>query len=89
MKWKVFLFFNKHWSYFWPKKKSKKFVNELSIYETEVDDDVEEEEEWEDCGLSIVDNEIEEVGPTAQEIEGWRRVSDLWKWVWFIKNIIF
>lgn len=55
-------------------------VNEFIIHEAEVDDDVEEEDEWEDgAGLAIVDNEIEEHGPTAQEIEGRRRVSDLWK----------
>ncbi|XP_058789621.1 transcription elongation factor SPT5-like [Phymastichus coffea] len=62
------------------KKKPKKLVNDFIIQEAEVDEDVEEDEDWEEGAqeIGIVENEIDEIGPTAREIEGHRRVSDIW-----------
>lgn len=64
-----------------PKKKAKKGVSDFILQEAEVDDDVEDDEEWEDGAheLGIVENEIDEVGPTAREIEGRRRISDIFE----------
>ncbi|KAL7286586.1 hypothetical protein TKK_0019213 [Trichogramma kaykai] len=63
-----------------PKKKPKKLVSDFILQEAEVDDDAEDEEEWEDGAheLGIVENEIEELGPTARDIEGRRRISNMW-----------
>lgn len=49
------------------------------IDEAEVDDEVDEDDEWEDGAneLGIV-NEVDEVGPTAREIEI-RRRGNLWE----------
>ncbi|XP_001600437.1 transcription elongation factor SPT5-like [Nasonia vitripennis] len=62
-----------------PKKKAKTGVSDFILQEAEVDDDLEDDEEWEDGAheLGIVENEIDEVGPTAREIEGRRRISDI------------
>ncbi|XP_063989412.1 transcription elongation factor SPT5-like [Diachasmimorpha longicaudata] len=64
-----------------PKKKKKKdrfcgFIDD----EAEVDDDVEDDDEWEEGAqeMGIVGNEVDEVGPTAREIEGRRRGTNLW-----------
>jgi transcription elongation factor SPT5 len=42
---------------------------------------VEDEDEWEDGAqeIGIVANEMEELGPTAREIEGRRRGNTLWE----------
>ncbi|XP_066144783.1 transcription elongation factor SPT5 isoform X1 [Euwallacea fornicatus] len=50
------------------------------IDEAEVDDEVEDEDEWEDGAqeIGIVSNELDEFGPTAREIEGRRRGTNLW-----------
>ena len=44
---------------------------------------VEDEDEWEDGAqeIGIVGNEIDELGPTAREIEGRRRGNNLWEYV--------
>ncbi|KAK0085563.1 hypothetical protein PV325_004872 [Microctonus aethiopoides] len=64
-----------------PRKKRKKdrfcgFIDD----EAEVDDDIEDEEEWEDGAqeIGIVGNEVDELGPTAREIEGRRRGTFPW-----------
>lgn len=63
------------------KKKPKKLVNDFIIQEAEVDDDIEEDDDWEEGAheIGIVGNEVDEVGPTAREIERRRRVSDIWE----------
>lgn len=65
-----------------PRKKRKKerfcgFIDD----EAEVDDDVEDDEEWEEGAqeIGIVGNEVDELGPTAREIEGRRRGTNLWE----------
>lgn len=62
----------------------KYYDNSLSnsgfiIDEAEVDDEVDEDDEWEDGAneLGIV-NEVDEIGPTAREIEI-RRRGNLWE----------
>ncbi|KAF4530960.1 hypothetical protein B566_EDAN011341 [Ephemera danica] len=63
------------------KRKKKDRFGGFIIDEAEVDDEVEEDEEWEegaDPG-GIVGNEIDELGPTAREIEGRRRGHNLWE----------
>lgn len=63
------------------KRKKKDRFGGFIIDEAEVDDEVEEEDEWEegaDPG-GIVGNEIDELGPTAREIEGRRRGHNLWE----------
>ncbi|BET00579.1 Transcription elongation factor [Nesidiocoris tenuis] len=64
------------------KKKKKKHdrFGGFIIDEAEVDDEPEEEDEWEDGvqEIGIVGNEMEELGPTAREIEGRRRGNVLW-----------
>ncbi|XP_014204352.1 transcription elongation factor SPT5-like [Copidosoma floridanum] len=63
-----------------PKKKAKRIVSDFILQEAEVDDDIDEEEDYEDgSGLGFVDNEVDEVGPTAREIEGRRRVTNIWE----------
>ena len=64
-----------------PKKKSRKAVNDFIIQEAEVDDDAEDDDEWEEGAqeIGIVENEIDEIGPTAREIDGRRRVADFWE----------
>ncbi|XP_015121054.1 transcription elongation factor SPT5 [Diachasma alloeum] len=64
-----------------PRKKKKKdricgFIDD----EAEVDDDVEDDDEWEEGAqeIGIVGNEVDELGPTAREIEGRRRGTNLW-----------
>lgn len=51
------------------------------IDEAEVDDEVEDEDEWEEGAqeIGIVPNEVDEFGPTAREIEGRRRGTNLWE----------
>lgn len=46
---------------------------------------MESEDEWEDGAqeVGIVGNEIDEHGPTAQEIEGRRRGTSFWELVHF------
>lgn len=53
------------------------------IDEAEVDDEVEDEDEWEEGAheIGIVPNEVDEVGLTAREIEGRRRGTNLWEYV--------
>lgn len=49
------------------------------IDEAEVDDEVDEDEEWEDGANEIgIVNEVDEIGPTAREIEI-RRRGNLWE----------
>lgn len=62
------------------KKKKKDRFGGFIIDEAEVDDEVEDEDEWEDGAqdIGIVGNEFDELGPTAREIEGRRRGTNLW-----------
>ena len=60
-------------------------IFQLSLYsgfiidEAEVDDEVDEDEEWEDGANDIgIVNEVDEIGPTAREIEI-RRRGNLWE----------
>lgn len=48
------------------------------IDEAEVDDEVDEDEEWEDGAEIGIVNEVDEIGPTAREIEI-RRRGNLWE----------
>lgn len=49
------------------------------IDEAEVDDEVDEDDEWEDGANEIgIVNEVDEIGPTAREIEI-RRRGNLWE----------
>ncbi|XP_026821890.1 transcription elongation factor SPT5-like [Rhopalosiphum maidis] len=61
------------------KKKNERFGGFI-IDEADVDDEIEEDDEWEDgaCEYGIVPNEVDELGPTAREIEGRRRGTNLW-----------
>lgn len=45
-----------------------------------MDDEVDEDDEWEEGAqeMGIVGNEVDEIGPTAREIEGRRRGTNLW-----------
>ncbi|KAJ8965744.1 hypothetical protein NQ314_003922 [Rhamnusium bicolor] len=64
-----------------PKKHKKKDrYGGFIIDEAEVDDEVEDEDEWEEGAqeIGIVPNEVDEFGPTAREIEGRRRGTNLW-----------
>lgn len=63
--------------------RSKKRKNDgygFIIDEAEVDDEVEDEDEWEEGAteIGIVPNEV---GLTAREIEGRRRGTNLWEYV--------
>ncbi|KAJ8976751.1 hypothetical protein NQ317_019414 [Molorchus minor] len=51
------------------------------IDEAEVDDEVEDEDEWEEGAqeIGIVPNEVDEFGPTARDIEGRQRGRNLWE----------
>ncbi|EFA05446.1 transcription elongation factor SPT5 [Tribolium castaneum] len=62
------------------KKKKKDRYGGFIIDEAEVDDEVEDEDEWEEGAqeIGIVPNEVDEFGPTAREIEGRRRGTNLW-----------
>ncbi|XP_046987782.1 transcription elongation factor SPT5 [Schistocerca americana] len=62
------------------KKKKKDRFGGFIIDEAEVDDEVEDEDEWEEGAqeIGIVGNEFDEHGPTAREIEGRRRGTNLW-----------
>ena len=64
-----------------PRKKRKKDRFNFLDDEAEVDDDVEDDEEWEEGAqeIGIVGNEVDELGPTAREIEGKRRGTNLWE----------
>ena len=66
-----------------PRKKKKKdrFGGGFIIDEAEVDDEVEDEDEWEEGAqeIGIIGNEFDEHGPTAREIEGRRRGTSLWE----------
>ncbi|XP_001947840.1 transcription elongation factor SPT5 [Acyrthosiphon pisum] len=61
------------------KKKNERFGGFI-IDEADVDDEIEEDDDWEDGAgeYGIVANEIDELGPTAREIEGRRRGTNLW-----------
>ncbi|XP_075228601.1 transcription elongation factor subunit Spt5 [Lycorma delicatula] len=66
-----------------PRNKKKKKTDRYGgfiIDEAEVDDEVEDEDEWEEGAqeIGIVGTEMEELGPTAREIEGRRRANTLW-----------
>lgn len=63
------------------KRKKKDRFGGFIIDEAEVDDEVEDEEEWEEGAqeIGIVANEVDELGPTAREIEGRRRGTNLWE----------
>ncbi|KAJ9580689.1 hypothetical protein L9F63_024134, partial [Diploptera punctata] len=65
-----------------PRKKKKKdrYGGGFIIDEAEVDDEVEDEDEWEEGAqeIGIIGNEFDEHGPTAREIEGRRRGTNLW-----------
>lgn len=65
------------------KKKKKDRFGGFIIDEAEVDDEVEDDDEWEEGAqeIGIVGNEVDEIGPTAREIEGRRRGTNLWEWV--------
>lgn len=55
------------------------FQSGFIIDEAEVDDEVDEDEEWEDGANEIgIVNEVDEIGPTAREIEI-RRRGNLWE----------
>ncbi|XP_055640225.1 transcription elongation factor SPT5 [Toxorhynchites rutilus septentrionalis] len=62
------------------KKKKKERFGGFIIDEAEVDDEVDEDEEWEEGAqeIGIVGNEVEEFGQTAREIENRRRGTNLW-----------
>ena len=62
-----------------PRRKRRK-VYDFIIREAEVDDEPETDEEWEGAAqeIGIVANEIDELGPTAREIEGRRRGTNMW-----------
>ncbi|XP_025834253.1 transcription elongation factor SPT5 [Agrilus planipennis] len=62
------------------KRKKKDRYGGFIIDEAEVDDEVEDEDDWEEDAqeIGIVGNEIDEVGPTAREIEIRRRGTNLW-----------
>ncbi|CAG9857576.1 unnamed protein product [Phyllotreta striolata] len=62
------------------RKKNKEKYGGFIIDEAEVDDEVEDEDEYEDGfqEYGIVPNEVDEFGPTAREIEGRRRGTNLW-----------
>ncbi|XP_025199691.1 transcription elongation factor SPT5-like isoform X2 [Melanaphis sacchari] len=61
------------------KKKNERFGGFI-IDEADVDDEVEEDDDWEDGAseYGIVANEVDELGLTAREIEGRRRGTNLW-----------
>jgi transcription elongation factor SPT5 len=63
------------------KKKRKKNRFNFIVDEAEVDDEVEDDEEWEEDAqeIGIIKNEIDELGPTARQIEGYRRNSNVWE----------
>lgn len=63
------------------KKKKKDKYRDFIIDEAEVDDEVEDDDEWEEGAqeIGIVGNEVDELGPTAREIEGRRRGTNLWE----------
>lgn len=51
----------------------------ITIDEAEVDDEVDEDEDWEEGANEIgIVNEVDEIGPTAREIEI-RRRGNLWE----------
>lgn len=62
-----------------PRKKRKRRgqVTDFLLQEAEVDDEVEDDDEWEEGAqeIGIVPNEIDEVGTTAREIENRRRLN--------------
>ncbi|KAJ8916623.1 hypothetical protein NQ315_000268 [Exocentrus adspersus] len=62
------------------KRRKKDRYGGFIIDEAEVDDEVEDEDEWEEGAqeIGIVANEVDEFGPTAREIEGRRRGTNLW-----------
>ncbi|XP_001844481.2 transcription elongation factor SPT5 [Culex quinquefasciatus] len=62
------------------KKKKKERFGGFIIDEAEVDDEVDEDDEWEEGAqdIGIVPNEVEEFGQTAREIENRRRGTNLW-----------
>lgn len=63
------------------KRKKKDRFGGFIIEEAEVDDEFEDDEEWEEGAqeIGIVANEVDELGPTAREIEGRRRGTNLWE----------
>lgn len=63
------------------RKRRKDKYRDFIIDEAEVDDEVEDDDEWEEGAqeIGIVGNEVDELGPTAREIEGRRRGTNLWE----------
>lgn len=61
------------------KRKKDSRYGGFIIDEAEVDDEVDEDDEWEEGAqeMGIVGNEVDEMGPTARDIEG-RRRGALW-----------
>ncbi|KAG5317531.1 SPT5H factor, partial [Pseudoatta argentina] len=64
-----------------PRKETKSRVARFILDEAEVDDDVEDDDEWEEDAdeIDVVGNEVDELGPTAREIERRHRDTNLWK----------
>lgn len=63
------------------KRKKKDRYKGFIIDEAEVDDEVEDEDEWEEGAqeIGIIPNEVNEFGPTAREIDWERRGANLWE----------
>lgn len=51
--------------------------------EAEVDDEVESEDDWEEGAgdVGIINNDLDEHGPTARDIERRRRGTNVWEYV--------
>ena len=62
------------------RKKSDRFGGFI-LDEAEVDDEIEDEEEWEDGAedYGLVGNEVDEMRPSAREIDGRRRQQHIWE----------
>ncbi|KAL4704654.1 hypothetical protein ACJJTC_013438 [Scirpophaga incertulas] len=62
------------------KRKKESRYGGFIIDEAEVDDEVDEDDEWEEGAqeMGIVGNEVNESGPTAREIERRIRANNLW-----------
>ncbi|GAB6022325.1 transcription elongation factor spt5 [Chamberlinius hualienensis] len=61
-----------------PRKRKKPMPSDFIIDEAEVDDEVEDDEEWEEGAEDIIDKKANIEGPTAREIEGQRRLQTFW-----------
>jgi len=63
-----------------PRKKNRRAgVGDFILEEAEVDDEVEEDEEWEDGAEAYNIHEIDEHGPTAREIDAHSRRHSMWE----------